>query len=333
MKKIKFATIIKLVVLIAALGGLTGILSSYSARLPKTFEKERANIVFVYKTMSMEIEFWYSTVEGTKAAAKEFDVDYKIIGPAEESDLEGNIKAVAEAIEMRPDVIVLTATDYERLAPAAESILDAGILLMTMDSDVAGGISRCFVATDNVMLGRLMGEEMSKRVPADGKVGIVAHIKGSGTAIERISGATDVLGGASGRVLEPVYCDNHTGKSLELTLEMIAQNPDLTGIIATNEISGLGVASAVMQLGLQDVITVVTCDNSSRQITFLEQGAIDVTVTQKPFNMGYMSVELATRLLRGDDTVPRFFDTGCEVITRENMFSIENQKLLFPFRE
>ncbi len=326
MKVLKFA------VLLLVLGGIAIQLSSYLAQNPTSFVAERAKIVFVYKTTKGTIEFWNSITEGIEAAAKEYDVDYEIIGAAEETDISGNIDALLKAIEMKPHAIVLTATDYKQLVPYAKRAVDEGILLLTMDSDVDGKISRCFVATDNVLLGKLMGEEIEQRIPEQGRVGIIAHIEGSNSAISRVQGINSALGE---RAIAPLFCDNFTEKSYRQTLDLIASTPDLVGMVATNELSALGVAMAVEQLQLQDKIAVVTCDNSSKQIAYLEQGVIDATVPQRPFNMGYMSVQTAVKLLKGESKseIPTFIDTGCEVITRENMFSIENQKLLFPFSE
>lgn len=326
--------ILRLTALFAALTVLAAYTGGCYRTGTQSADEKRPMIVFVYKTVGDTIEFWKSITDGIEAASKDFNIDYTIIGAEEESDIEGNAQAVLEAITMAPDAIVMTAADYQLLEPYAKAVADSGILLLTMDCDVAGGYSRCFVATDNVMLGRLMGEEMAKRVPPDGKVGIIGHVKGTDSGIGRVTGAVETLSKPLDRVIEPVYCDNHAEESMRLTKKIIEENPDLTGLIGTNELSALGVAMAVEELGLKDKITVVTCDNSSKQITYLEQGVIDVTLSQRPFNMGYFSARAAVELLEGKNNseIPDFIDTGCEVITRENMFSMENQKLLFPFR-
>ncbi len=53
---------------------------------------------------------------------------------------------------------------------------------------------------------------------------------------------------------------------------------------------------------------------------------------QKPFNMGYLGVEKAVQLLEGVQT-ERNIDSGSKLITQENMYTDENQKLLFPFKD
>ena len=70
-------------------------------------------------------------------------------------------------------------------------------------------------------------------------------------------------------------------------------------------------------------------DSSIEQIQFLESGVFDALVVQKPFNMGYLSVETAVDVTRGRKTETSI-DSGSELITKENMYTQENQKLLFP---
>jgi len=76
-------------------------------------------------------------------------------------------------------------------------------------------------------------------------------------------------------------------------------------------------------------VYVVGCDNSQRQIQFLEQNIIQAIVTQRPFNMGYMAVQQAVRVAQGEKPED-FVEVACVLITRENMYTQENQKLLFP---
>ena len=76
-------------------------------------------------------------------------------------------------------------------------------------------------------------------------------------------------------------------------------------------------------------VFVVGCDNSQRQIAFLEQNIIQAIVTQRPFNMGYIAVQQAVEVASGEKTAD-FVEVPCVLITRENMYTQENQTLLFP---
>ena len=71
-------------------------------------------------------------------------------------------------------------------------------------------------------------------------------------------------------------------------------------------------------------------DNSIEDVQLLEEGVFVGIVVQKPFNMGYLGIEQAYKILKNEEFKVQL-DSGSELITKENMYTEENQKLLFPF--
>ncbi|MCA1951246.1 MAG: substrate-binding domain-containing protein, partial [Treponema sp.] len=103
-------------------------------------------------------------------------------------------------------------------------------------------------------------------------------------------------------------------------------------ILAMNEISVIGAAQAIEQAGMAGKVKLFGFDNSLSEIQFMERGVLQATVIQKPFNMGYLAVKAAIAAVNKIKQA-RFIDTGSVLITPNNMYLPENQKLLFPFIE
>lgn len=59
---------------------------------------------------------------------------------------------------------------------------------------------------------------------------------------------------------------------------------------------------------------------------------LQTVVSQKPFNMGYLAVRTAVEAYYGRPVTP-YVNTGSELVTRDNMFTREHEKLLFPFAD
>ena len=76
-----------------------------------------------------------------------------------EEDVDKQIEIVEQAIEEKPDVILLAAVDKDKLLPVAKKIKEAGIGLIVIDSGLSEDIADCFVGTDNVAAARSVGEE------------------------------------------------------------------------------------------------------------------------------------------------------------------------------
>ena len=65
----------------------------------------------------------------------------------------------------------------------------------------------------------------------------------------------------------------------------------------------------------------------------LETGEVDALVVQNPYAIGYLGVETAYRLLNGQKLPSPEIDTSTMLVTRENMYTEESQRILFSFDE
>ncbi len=94
--------------------------------------------------------------------------------------------------------------------------------------------------------------------------------------------------------------------------------------------STVGAGHAIKELGLEGEITLVGFDSSISEVKLLQEGILQATIVQRPFNMGYLGITTALDKINGKK-VQSYVDTGSVVITLENMNEDEHQKLLFPF--
>ena len=60
---------------------------------------------------------------------------------------------------------------------------------------------------------------------------------------------------------------------------------------------------------------------------------VDALIVQNPYAMGYLGVETAANLINGQTGGPSVIDTATTIVTRENMYERESQKILFSFEE
>ncbi|WP_340003413.1 substrate-binding domain-containing protein [Paenibacillus sp. FSL K6-0276] len=290
-------------------------------------------IIYVPKTIDSSIEFWEVMKQGVATAAKEFGADVHMVGTDTELDVDKQIQLLEQAIQEKPDAIILAATDYYRLVPIAEQIKAAGITLITVDSGLNGGVSESFIATDNYEAGRKAGQELIKNIHSDDQVAIINFVQGSATAIEREKGVRDALSqNGVNHVHDTLYSNGSSRKAYQLTIDLLKNQPQLKGIIGLNEPSTLGAGLAIMDMGLKSKVKLVGFDNSSSEVQLLEKEIMLGTVIQKPFTMGYLAVKTALEVVSGNKVDP-IMDTGSEFITKENMYTSENEKLMFPFIE
>lgn len=292
-------------------------------------QEQSTDIIFVSKSREMTIDFWRALSSGARMAAEEYEADYRMEAPLKERDYEIQNKMIEEAISRRPDVIVLAPADYEVTLPAARKVKEEGIQLVLIDSVLSEDIADCVVATDNYDAGVQAGAYLASLCEEDASIGIVSHVKGNSTAIEREQGIREGMGGKVNNIVHTVYGESDYSIAYNVTKELLLNHPEITAIAATNEYSTVGAARVIKDMGLKGKVKIVGFDNSIEEIQMVEAGVIEGIVVQKSFDMGYLGVKAATELARGERVEP-YIDSGAKLITKENMYTKENQKLLFP---
>lgn len=312
----------RVVLLVLIVGGT--ILSASSHR------EEPKQIALVLKIIDSSNDFWSSFIQGAEMAAKEYGVTLTMAAPNAETKYEEQGVLIEEAIEAKPDAVVLVPAHYTETQKYAKKIEDAGIPLILADSMMEEVNGSGVVATDNVEAGRKMGRYVAENFEEIQSIGIVGHVKGTSTATERELGFREGLGELEEKVVDVVFCDSDYRKAYLVTKEMLERYPSINVIAGLNEYSSVGAARAVNELGLKGKVRMVGFDSSIKEVEYLEDETFSAIVVQKPLNMGYLCVEKAVRLLNREK-ISEVVDSGSVLITKETMYTEENQKLLFPF--
>lgn len=294
--------------------------------------QKKYKIIFIPKTIDENNDFWTSLIDGAVMGASEYGASIEVVAAEKEDNYKEQIAWINWAIKQKPDAILVAPSTYSDVTDALEAVKENGIKLILVDSVVDKDISNAIVATDNVAAGEVLGGYAKSLIGDEDQIGIVGHVKGTSTAIERERGVRKGLGKKKDNIQEVVFCDSSYDKAYTLTVEMLKKYPDLSMVIGLNEYSAVGAARAIRDLGYAGDVKIVGFDSSIEEIQLMEEGVFQGIVIQKPFNMGYQSVEQAVQLLKGK-TIKKNTDSGRKLITMENLNKEENQKLLFPFNE
>lgn len=290
------------------------------------------HMIFIPKIIDEKTDFWKLLIEGVEMAAVENQVEVTIVAPESEEDYKAQNQLIEWAISQQPDAILLTPCSYTESTEYVKEIKEQGIVLVLIDSAVDADVADAVVATNNIRIGEAEGTFMKQFVSEDSCIAIVGHVKNSSTAIERELGVRKGLGEYEEKIADVVFCDSDYDKAYAQMMNLLEQYPTIDLVAGLNEYSAVGAARAIKEKGLEKQIKVVGIDSSLEEIQMLEEGIFTAIVMQNPFKMGYMGMEVAVKILNGEKVLKNI-DSGCQLITKENMYTEENQKLLFPFRE
>lgn len=297
---------------------------------PEATQTRKCSLIYIPKIRDDTNDFWTSVISGCRMAAEEYESELEIMAPDKEENVEEQNRLLRAAIEKKPDAILFSPSSMNASDELLKEAKDKGIRITYIDSYTKEDLQDLTVATDNVNAGRMMGEYARTLLDKYSKIAIVSHVKGVSTAVEREQGFREGLGDYAENIVETVYCNSLYEKSYELAQKLMEKYPDLEMIAGMNEYSAVGVGRAVSDAGVKDRIDVVGVDCSQEAINLMEMGVYKGIIVQKAFRMGYIGVEETIHMLNGD-AVEKNIDSGCELVTPENMYDSDIERLIFPF--
>ena len=324
MRKYRKVIIIIIILMAALLVAVTGLMS------PGVTQTRECSLIYIPKIKDDTNDFWSSLISGCKMAAEEYGSRLEIMAPDKEENIEEQNRLLKAAIEKEPDAILFSPSSMSASDKLLKEAKEKGIRITYIDSYTDEELQDLTVATDNVEAGRRLGEYARTLLDKDSRLAIVSHVKGVSTAVEREQGFREGLGDYAKNIVDVVYCNSLFEKSYELTNELMEKYPDLEMIAGMNEYSAVGVGRAVSDAGAKDRIAVVGVDCSQEAINLMEMGVYKGIIVQKAFRMGYMGVEETIHMLNGD-AVAKNIDSGCELVTPDNMYDSDIERLIFPF--
>jgi ribose transport system substrate-binding protein len=290
-------------------------------------EQEALDIVLIQGVAGDE---FYVTMDcGARAAAEELGVNYSVQGPSEFDPTE-QIPIVQAVVAQQPDAILIAPTERTALIGPLQAAQDAGITVVLVDTIVDDpniGISR--IATDNVEGGRVAGEALVDLIGGEGSVFVNTTQPGVSTVEERQQGFEEVIEAEPGiEYLGAEFNNDDPTRAAQITSAVLARNPDLAGIFATNLFSAEGAATALRDAEAQEQVQIVGFDASPGQVDQLEEGLVQALVAQNPREIGFQGVQTAVAALRGEDYEEQI-TTPLTVVTQDNLDDPEVQDTLY----
>jgi ribose transport system substrate-binding protein len=307
------------VLAMAVAGGMTLAAGATRADEPKL------NIAFVIADAA---DPFYLTMRcGALKAAADFNVNLTWEGSTS-VDFAPEI-SILHAVELKkPQGIVLAPFSPKAFIAPVKSLMDAGTPVVTVDGDLNEKVELQNIHTDNAGAGGTAADLLGEALHGEGTVGVITFQPGIPVEMARVDGFVDEMHKKFPhvKVLSTQYGGADAGKSATITSGILASNPDLAGIYATDTNDAEGAASAVRAAGDAAKVKVVAYDAAPEEVQALKTGVFSGVIAQEPYQEGYRSVALLAKYLRHQITkeqIPYFDPTGAVAVTKDNVDSPE----------
>lgn len=276
-----------------------------------------------------EDSFWYHVKAGAYAISQELKgVRIRPQWVVSKSwDSHDQINIIRQLIRRKVDGIALAPIHPDLLTKVINQATEAGIPVVTFNTDAPKSKRMCFVGQDAMTAGKVAAELMGQYLGGEGKVFIITGFHTHLGHRERVSGFQEYTREYFPHIkMLGVHesCDK-SERAYAITQKALTSYPNLRGIyVAGRGVSGAG--QAVKDANRSSSVKVVSFDLRKETIDLIREGVVQLSILQAPFFQGYESVRiLYNYLLLHHRPLQEFVFADLTVACRGNIEGLAKQ--------
>jgi ribose transport system substrate-binding protein len=265
---------------------------------------------------SLDIPVFNYANQGAQRVGQELGVEVIYRGPERADELKQ--KEVLESfITQKVDGIAISVLNAEFLKSTIDKAIDAGIPVVTWDSDAPTSKRIAFYGVDDYKAGQIMGEQAAKYLNGKGTVAFLTSL-GANNLQRRLDGAKDVLAKYPDiKIVDTFDIKEDSIRCTELIVTGTNRYPDLGAWIS---VGGWPVfTQAALAPVNPEKTKFITFDTVEAAPALIRAGKVQVAIGQKYFGWGEESIKLLNDIVHGKNPPQPIIDSGVDVVTADNL--------------
>lgn len=232
--------------------------------------------------------------------------------------------ALAAALEELPsgiDGVAVVALDHPAVTEAINTLADAGVVVLTLVSDVPNSRRAHFVGIDNFAAGRTAASLIGRFVGSrKGKVGMIAGSLALRDHIERQFGFEQIISREypNLEVLPVREARDENARVEAVSRSLLQDHPDLVAIYNAGG-GQAGVIAALESSGRESDVIFVAHELTHSTRRHLVRGTVDALINQDAGHMARSTARILTALREGRPIVPGQEHIRIDIFIRDNM--------------
>jgi len=305
-----------LILAVLAANGACGSKGNGAADKPANQARSGTRLRFAVIPKSLDLPvFNYAKVGAEREAKALGNVD--VIWRGQENADQLKQKEILESfITQRVDGIAISCLNGDFLTETINRAVDAGIPVVTWDSDAPKSKRVAFYGVDDLAAGRIMGEQAVTLLGGKGKVAIITSV-GATNLERRLAGVREVLAKHKGMEIVEVYdIKEDPVRCAEIIASGTNRYPDLGAWIS---VGGWPVFTRNALAAVPPTTKVISFDTIPPAPDLLKAGKVQVLLGQKYFGWGGESVRILSDIKSGRPPASPIVDSGVDVVTAANV--------------
>jgi rhamnose transport system substrate-binding protein len=242
--------------------------------------------------------------KGGKTAVGEFGGTFKEVGPDQASP-DAQVPFINTAAQQGTKALVVSANDPKAIGSALNQARQAGTKVVTFDSDVEPQYRDLFVNQATAEGIAKVQVDMAAKLTGDtGEIAILSAAANATNQNAWIDMMKETLAADHPDIelVDVVYGDDDDQKSFDATAALLADHPNLKGIISPTTV---GIAAAARYLSTSDAkgkVALTGLGTPNQMRDYVEDGTVTEFALWNPGDLGYLAAFAAKALVDGDIT-------------------------------
>ena len=263
-----------------------------------------ANLAITFLPKNLGNPYFDTSDNGGKTAIEEFGGTYAEVGPVEATP-DGQVSYINTLTQQGVGAIVISANDPKAIGGALTEARDAGVKVVTFDSDTDPEYRDVFInQADAEGIAKVQVDLIAEQIGDAGEVAILSASANATNQNAWIELMKEELATNHPNItlVETVYGDDDDQTSFDKTAALLQSHPNLKGIMSPTTV---GIAAAARYLQTSEykgtvALTGLGTPNQMRE--YIEDETVTAFALWNPADLGYLAAFAAKALIVGDIT-------------------------------
>ncbi|MFK0382455.1 sugar ABC transporter substrate-binding protein [Agrobacterium sp. NPDC090273] len=250
-----------------------------------------------------------------EAAKSDPDVEIKFTDA--NNDASKQLDQIDNLIAQKVNAILVVPVDYEGIVPGVEKANEAGIPVIALGIQSAGG-KYTFVGSKNIDAGKMQAEYMKANLPKDAQILYLQGTPGLYHSQERLKGFEENLGRPDVKIIANLSGNYDRAEGMKVTEDWIQSFPKFDAIIAANDQMALGAREALQGADRLKGVMISGVDGVPDALNAIKAGEMSQTIFQNAAGQAKAAFEVVEGIKKGE-TPPAEKLVPFESITKDNV--------------
>lgn len=260
---------------------------------------------------------------GAECTALQLGIDLRTFSPDQVGNVEQQIRIVEDLVQSGYKGIVISPIDSQGITTAIEMANEAGIPVITADTEAFGGEILSHVGISNFEVAKAMGEWVVEELGGEGTVVMIEGTSGSASSNARNDGFLEAFNAAPGiEILASQTGNYQKADAMRVTEDFMVRYPEADAYVTFNDSMAMGTVEALKASQMLDDVIVTGINGSQDALASIADGDLDATIEYSSFGTASQAVTAMYEYVENGVEPPEYVSgagDGYVIILDENV--------------